>query len=142
MEGCHNVLTSLNKKLEKYQELGSDSKGFCCNVRTGWKRLRWEPGEVKELRSRITSSISLLTAFNGRLTRYLSNILLMRRGANSIGKYLRRRKTMWTGCTSARIVENAVKSFRLFSTGLPQLTMLLSRVTSLEEDKKELGNGC
>lgn len=73
--GCYNVLDKLNKILDKYQELGPNDRG--CDpktvgfkVRRGWKRLRWEPEDVKELRSRITSNISLLNAFNGRLTRY------------------------------------------------------------------------
>jgi hypothetical protein len=72
--GCYNVLNTLNKTLERYEELSPDpkdevSKSFRFKVRKGWKRLRWEPGDVKELRSRITSNISLLNAFNGQLTR-------------------------------------------------------------------------
>jgi len=34
-----------------------------------WKRLKWEPEDIKELRSRIGTNIGLLNAFNGRLTR-------------------------------------------------------------------------
>ena len=34
-----------------------------------WKRLKWEPEDIRELRSRINSNITLLNAFNGRLTR-------------------------------------------------------------------------
>lgn len=80
--GCYNVLNTLKETLDKYQELDSDSKGcdpksFGFKIRRGWKRLRWEPEDVKELRSRITSNISLLHAFNGRLIKYLSNALLM-----------------------------------------------------------------
>jgi|SRR5579862_2998722 len=78
-EGCHNVLKTLNETLEGYQELDPnpkdyDSKSFRFKVRRGWKRLRWEPDDIKELRSRITSNVSLLSAFNGRLTRYPSSI--------------------------------------------------------------------
>ena len=81
--GCYNVLNALDETLERYQELGSDSKdcdpkSFRFKLRRGWKRLRWEPDDVKELRSRITSNISLLSAFNGQLIRYLSTPLLMR----------------------------------------------------------------
>jgi len=58
--GCYNILNSLNKTLEKYQELDSDAKdfdpkSFRFKFRRAWKRLTWEPEEVKELRSRITS---------------------------------------------------------------------------------------
>jgi hypothetical protein len=60
--------------LEKYEELGSDPKdgdpkSFRLKVRRGWKRLRWEPEDIKELRVRIISNISLLDVFNGQLTR-------------------------------------------------------------------------
>jgi hypothetical protein len=73
--GCYNVLNTLDETLGKYQELGSDPKdsdpkSFRFKFRRGWKRLRWEPDDVKELRSRITSNISLLNAFNGQLIRY------------------------------------------------------------------------
>jgi hypothetical protein len=81
--GCYNVLNTLKETLGKYEELDSDSKGydpksFSFKVRRGWKRLRWEPNDVKELRSRIALSISLLDAFNGRLTKYFSSPLLRR----------------------------------------------------------------
>jgi hypothetical protein len=71
----HNVLNTLDKALEKYQELGPDPKGcdprgFRFKVRRGWKRLRLEPEDINELRVRIISNISLLDAFNGQLTRY------------------------------------------------------------------------
>jgi Cdc6-like AAA superfamily ATPase len=38
-------------------------------VKRVWKRLKWEPEDITELRSRISSNIDLLNAFNGRLTR-------------------------------------------------------------------------
>jgi hypothetical protein len=80
--GCYSVLSTLNKILDKYQEVGSDPKGcdpknFGFKVRRGLERLRWEPEDIKELRSRITSNISFLNAFNGQLTKYISSHLLM-----------------------------------------------------------------
>ena len=79
-EGCYNVLKTLDKTLEKYQELGSETKdcdqSFRFKVRRGWKRLVLEPEDLKELRNRITSNISLLNAFNGRVTKYLPTPLL------------------------------------------------------------------
>jgi hypothetical protein len=108
--GCYNVLNTLDETLGKYQEPGSnpkdcDPKSFRFKFRRGWKRLRWEPDEVKELRSRITSNISLLNTFNGQLIRYLSTPLQMRAAANpSSGKYLWRRKMVWIGCTSVKII--------------------------------------
>ncbi|KAF2183576.1 hypothetical protein K469DRAFT_690028 [Zopfia rhizophila CBS 207.26] len=75
--GCYNILNTLNKTLEKYQELdpdlqNCDPKSFRFTVRRGWKRLRWKPDDVKELRSRVISNTSLLNGFNGQLTRNVS----------------------------------------------------------------------
>jgi hypothetical protein len=74
VQGCHNVLNTLKETLKKYQELGASNKyshvkGSSLNFQRAWKRLRWEPEDIKELRSRITSNITLLNAFNGRLIR-------------------------------------------------------------------------
>jgi hypothetical protein len=73
-EGCQNVLETLDTTLEKYQELSSGPKdlgptGLRFRLRRGWKRVKWEPEDVKELRSRTTSNIGLLNAFYGQLTR-------------------------------------------------------------------------
>lgn len=38
-------------------------------MKRAWKRLKWEPEEIKELRNRISSNITLLNAFNGQLNR-------------------------------------------------------------------------
>lgn len=66
---CKNVLEELQKILDKITEVASVSKTPGRRVIGAWKRLRWNPEEVTELRSRITSNVSLLNAFNGRLTR-------------------------------------------------------------------------
>jgi hypothetical protein len=34
-----------------------------------WKRLNWKPEDINELRSRISTNIGFLNAFNGQLTR-------------------------------------------------------------------------
>ncbi|KAH8692876.1 ankyrin repeat-containing domain protein [Talaromyces proteolyticus] len=38
-------------------------------MKRGWKRLRWEPDDINDLRNRLNRNISLLNAFNGRITR-------------------------------------------------------------------------
>ena len=68
-EGCRNVLKSLEDTLKKYQELDSNPKPFGRKARRVWKRLKWEPEDIKELRSRIVANIALLNAFQGRITR-------------------------------------------------------------------------
>ena len=34
-----------------------------------WKRVKWEPDDIKEFRSRITANVTLLNTFNGRITK-------------------------------------------------------------------------
>jgi hypothetical protein len=68
-DGCRTVLDKLEKTLEKYRELGSGSKGVGRRVKKMWKRLKWEPEDIRELRSRIITNITMLIAFNSRLTR-------------------------------------------------------------------------
>ena len=55
-EGCEKVLIDLQNLVQKYESLGTQSK------RT-WDRMRWGNEDVAEIRSRLTSNISLLTAF-------------------------------------------------------------------------------
>jgi hypothetical protein len=74
VEGCHDVLEALDKTLEMYQELGPTSQGseprsFKFKIRRGWKSVKWEPEDVKELRLRIVVNISLLNTFNEQLAR-------------------------------------------------------------------------
>jgi Cdc6-like AAA superfamily ATPase len=47
-------------------------------VKRGWKRLKWEPEDIKQLRNRISTNISLLNAFTSRLTR--NNVVTLVRG--------------------------------------------------------------
>jgi hypothetical protein len=68
VKGCRNVLEKLNETLEKYQELDSSPKTGR-KARKAWKRLKWEPEDIKELRGRIVANITLLNAFQGRLAR-------------------------------------------------------------------------
>lgn len=73
--GCYNVLSDLEKMLDNYQEVDSDPKScdhkdLTFAIRRGWKRLRWERNEVKELRSRLVSNISLLNTFYALLLKY------------------------------------------------------------------------
>ena len=68
-DGCLNVLEKLKQTLDKYSELTSGSASVGSKAKRVWKRLRWEPEDIKELRSRISTNVSLLIAFNGQLTR-------------------------------------------------------------------------
>ena len=68
-ECCRNVLDDLDRILDNYRELSSAPESVGKRVKRAWKRLKWEPEDISKLRSRISSNINLLNAFNGRLTR-------------------------------------------------------------------------
>ena len=63
---CKNLLNELDTTLDKYQIL--DKSGLTnlgSRPRRIWKRLKWEPADIRELRARLASNVSLLNAFLG-----------------------------------------------------------------------------
>ncbi|KAL5329352.1 hypothetical protein ACEPPN_002864 [Leptodophora sp. 'Broadleaf-Isolate-01'] len=69
-KGCRNVLNELQRIIDKNIELSSEGGDVGKRMKRVWKRLNWKPDDITQLRSRISSNISLLNAFNGRLTRH------------------------------------------------------------------------
>ncbi|KAH6690811.1 hypothetical protein BKA61DRAFT_286451 [Leptodontidium sp. MPI-SDFR-AT-0119] len=67
--GCRNILNQLEHTLDEYSELKSGHGSVSKRVKRVWKRLKWEPEDIKQLRSRINTNIGLLNAFTSRLTR-------------------------------------------------------------------------
>jgi hypothetical protein len=67
--GSRNVLKKLEETLDKYGELESGSRSVGRRVKRVWKRLKWEPEDIKELRSRIIANIILLNTFQGKISR-------------------------------------------------------------------------
>jgi hypothetical protein len=68
-KGCRNVLDELQKVLDNNTELGSASGSIGKNFKRVWKRLKWNPADINELRVCINTSIRLLNAFHGQLVR-------------------------------------------------------------------------
>jgi len=70
--GCHNVLNKIEKMLEKYRDVATKSvNSQTITFRAVWKRVKWDPKDIQELRDRISSNVILLTSFRESLTRYL-----------------------------------------------------------------------
>ncbi|KAJ9419395.1 hypothetical protein FOXG_06622 [Fusarium oxysporum f. sp. lycopersici 4287] len=67
-KGCWEVLRSLEKTLNKYTELHSGNQDVRKKVKKIWKRLMWEPDDIRDLRSRMTENVALLNAFYGKLS--------------------------------------------------------------------------
>ncbi|KAL2073781.1 hypothetical protein VTL71DRAFT_11107 [Oculimacula yallundae] len=72
--GCGNVLEKLELTLDKYHELQAGPKSGTKSVKRIWKRLKWEPDDISELRSRLVTNITLLNAFQARIDRLLNTI--------------------------------------------------------------------
>lgn len=67
--GCQNALRKLEETLDQYSELETRGGTLRQQGKRIWKRFRWDPLQIAELRSRITSNISLLHAFVDGLSR-------------------------------------------------------------------------
>ncbi|OBT64392.1 hypothetical protein VE03_05738 [Pseudogymnoascus sp. 23342-1-I1] len=60
IDGCREVLAELEGLLNNYESLGTQAQ-------RSWDRVRWGLEELADVRSRIISNTSLLTAFNSTL---------------------------------------------------------------------------
>lgn len=67
--GCRSVLHELEETLDKYGELGSGPMNAGKRTKRVWKKLKWEPDDIRELRGRIVSNVNFLNTFNSRLIR-------------------------------------------------------------------------
>jgi hypothetical protein len=70
-ESCEDTLQDLEKTLQNYYALApnANAKGLQTKLARTWKKLQWEPEDIKELRSRSIANVSLLDAFCGQITR-------------------------------------------------------------------------
>ena len=69
LQNCRDVLGDLNAMKQKYEALGSKTAGLSAKIQKGSKKLNWDQNEAKDLRSRMISTIQVLTAFNLNLER-------------------------------------------------------------------------
>ncbi|RKU40803.1 hypothetical protein DL546_003127 [Coniochaeta pulveracea] len=65
---CRRVLHDLQQTLWKYKDLGTTGGNLGRRARRVWKRLEFEPDDVRELRHRLTSNVILLQAFLTQVT--------------------------------------------------------------------------
>lgn len=65
IDGCKDVMTQLEILLNNYERLGTQAQ-------RSWDRMRWGLEELADVRSRIITNTTLLTAFNSSLAKYVS----------------------------------------------------------------------
>ena len=68
-KGCRTILEELQRILDKNSELSSETGSVGKRIKRVWKRLNWKLEDIDKLRSRISTNIGFLNAFNGRLAR-------------------------------------------------------------------------
>lgn len=68
-ESCRDLLTEIEITVRNYQELKTEDCVTKNRVKRAWKRLKWEPDDIRDLRHRLNSNTALLNAFNSRITR-------------------------------------------------------------------------
>lgn len=66
-QGCRNVLNDLQRIKDENSELGPGSGNVGRRIKRIWKRLNWKTEDIDKLRSRISTNVAYLSAFNGRL---------------------------------------------------------------------------
>ncbi|KAL4809793.1 hypothetical protein BDV18DRAFT_49455 [Aspergillus unguis] len=93
LKTCWHVAQSLDASLSRYQEIDPDSSTVgLASVKRAWKRVRWEPKDISEARSRITSTVLLLRQFHAQIVRYIIPVDDIRKRTNQhIVNTLRRR---------------------------------------------------
>ncbi|KAK3373969.1 hypothetical protein B0T24DRAFT_282622 [Lasiosphaeria ovina] len=63
---CSKLLVEIESAAAKYHHLDTGSS----RVRRIWKRLKWEPEDIEDLRLRISSNTGLLNSLNGLVSRH------------------------------------------------------------------------
>lgn len=66
LSSCKDLLTEVETLMDKWSVISKPQKGKA--VQRLWKRLKWEPQEIMDLRARITSNVVLLNAYNDQAT--------------------------------------------------------------------------
>ncbi|KAI9155586.1 putative ankyrin repeat protein [Paramyrothecium foliicola] len=66
---CHKVLIDIEETLSKYCELQSRDGNLGKRAKRTWRRLKWEPEDIRELRNRLTSNVVLLHTFINQMYR-------------------------------------------------------------------------
>ena len=72
VQGCRDVLDDAEKYIRKNETLGTDSSGLGSKTHKAWRKLKWDPTIINQLRDRMVANISYLNAFNNNVARSVS----------------------------------------------------------------------
>lgn len=68
-QACRSVLEDLQKLVEEYGGFTSEAHGLTAKLRKTTKKLKWDQDDARDLRARITSTITVLKALSESLER-------------------------------------------------------------------------
>ncbi|KAI1849949.1 hypothetical protein JX266_004328 [Neoarthrinium moseri] len=69
ISNCRGTLEDIHRVLNTFSALELKEDGIRKRARRVWQRVKWEPEEIRDLRSRVTSNVTALNAFTTSYTR-------------------------------------------------------------------------
>ena len=72
VKGCRDVLDDAERYIRKNEVLGIDPSSLGSKTQKAWRKLKWDPTVVNQLRDRMVANTSYLNAFNNNLARSVS----------------------------------------------------------------------
>ncbi|KAF7541629.1 hypothetical protein G7054_g471 [Neopestalotiopsis clavispora] len=118
-ESCRGVLEDSRKELIKYYSLESEGGSLHQRTKRIWRRVKWEPDDVRDLRGRITANIVALNSFTGANIRDTVFELKERQARQEIEATLERCTGQWLLDSPEYTKWKATKGKILFCHGIP-----------------------
>ncbi|KAF4983537.1 hypothetical protein FZEAL_1072 [Fusarium zealandicum] len=84
-ETCQRVLEDLQRLGDKFSDMDSTQSGTRKSSRRVWKRLKWEPEEARELRDRISSSVTMLTTLMNQVS--AETTMAVKKGVDDLNQH-------------------------------------------------------
>ncbi|CAF9941367.1 MAG: hypothetical protein ALECFALPRED_009085 [Alectoria fallacina] len=84
-EGCRGVLDDTDQFILKNEILRTEPSSLGSKTQKAWRKLKWDPATVNELRDRMVSNATFLNAFNTSLARSVSSARKLNLDISDIG---------------------------------------------------------
>ncbi|KAI8714078.1 NACHT domain-containing protein [Fusarium sp. LHS14.1] len=120
MSTCEAVLHDLQTVCDNFSDLDTSQGHSRKSIRRVWKKLKWEPNEARELRERISSSISMLTALLNQLSS--ETTVAVKKGVDRLNEGQDRQERLdilnWLSSFDHMAQQNDISARRQAGTGL------------------------
>ncbi|KAI8658210.1 NACHT domain-containing protein [Fusarium keratoplasticum] len=120
MSTCEAVLHDLQAVCNNFSDMDTSQGHSRKSIRRVWKKLKWEPDEARELRERISSSISLLTTLLNQLSS--ETTVAVKKGVDRLNEGQDRQERLntlnWLSSFDHMAQQNDISARREAGTGL------------------------